>query len=253
MANISQYFQPGRSIDHTPAAAIYAGNVINIGAVAGLTPRDVAASALGALQVGDGVWRMPYIGGIVCNIGDNVWWDANGTPYGGAADGACTCDASDVDLTAGLDWWMGTLVRATTATGATCDVAVNQANPNLPAWQDKSHTTTAANDTLTAADDSGGVAHVTASGTFNTSITLPVGVVGMDFVIQGDDADGINGLIVDLNGIEIVAGMNMTVANGETLTNTKATAKRGDFVHYVCNVAATSWRCVAFRGIWLAA
>ncbi|HUT59991.1 MAG TPA: DUF2190 family protein [Phycisphaerae bacterium] len=250
MANISQYFQPGASIDYTPAAATYAGNLVNLGAVCGFTPRDIAASALGAVAV-TGVIRAPYIGGIVCNIGDNVYWDANGTPYGGAADGACTCNAAAVDLSAGLDWWVGTLVRATTATGATCDVALNLANPNLPAWLGKLHITTAADLTLVAATHSGGVIHVTADAGTDTKITLPTGVVGMDWVIQSDEADGGNLLQVDLDGNEIIAGQNLTIAATKLALNTKLTANRGDYLHLVCNVAATSWRCVGIRGIWV--
>jgi len=243
MANISQYYQEGRAIDHTPAAAIYAGNIINIGALSGFTPRDVAASAVGALHI-DGVIRGPYVGG-AANIGDNVWWDANGTPYGGAADGAFTCSAPDGD------WWVGTLVKAAVAADAVCDIALNRANPNLPAWQEKTHILTAVDLTLAAATHSGGVIHVTADVGFDTTITLPVGVVGMDWVIQNDEADGINGMIVDLNGNEIIEGQNLTIAATKTAINTLATSLRGDFLHLVCNVAATSWRCVGKRGIWV--
>ena len=251
MANISKYLHPGASIDYTPAAATYAGNLVNLGSVCAFSPSDIGASKLGAVAV-TGVIRAPYIGGIVCNVGDNVWWDANGTPYGGAADGACTCDASDVDLTAGLDWWVGTLVRATTATGATCDVAINVANPNLPAWQDKTHITTAVDLPLVAATHSGGAVHVTADVGFNTAITMPTGVVGMDWVIQNDDADGINQMDVVHDGAEIIAGMNLSIAAGELAQNTLTTSKRGDYLHLVCNVAATSWRCVGMRGTWAA-
>jgi len=243
MANISQYLREGESVQHTPAGAVWAGNIINLGRVCGFAPRDIAASALGTIAV-SGVIRAPYIGGIVCNVGDNVWWDADATPYGGAADGACTCNA-----VAG-DWWVGTLVAPTTATGATCDVAINLVNPNLPAWQDKTHFTVATDTSLAAATHSGGVMHVTADAGFDTVILTPAGVVGMEFIIQNDDADGILELTVGPNGTEIYAGSNLTVANGEDAYNTLATSKRGDYLHLVCNVANASWRCVAKRGIW---
>jgi len=242
MANISRYLHEGASIEYTPAAATYAGNIINLGSVCAFSPVDIAASAVGAVAV-TGVIRAPYAGGIA-NIGDNIWWDANGTPYGGAADGACIRNA-----VAG-DWWVGTLVRAVVAASTTCDVAINLVNPNLPAWQGKTHFLYVADTTLAAATESGGVVHVTADVGFDTEITLPTGVVGMDWVIQNDEADGILGLQVTLDGAEVAAGANLTVAGGGTATNTLATSNRGDYLHLVCNVAATSWRCVGKRGIW---
>lgn len=246
MSNISQYLRVGESVEYTPAAAVYAGNIINLGAVCGFAPRDIAASALGTIGI-TGVLRVPYIGGIVCNVGDNVWWDANATPYGGAANGACTCNA------AVGDWWVGTLVAPTTATGDTADVALNLVNPNLPAWSEKTHLAQATDLTLAAATHSGGVIHVTADGGFNTKITLPVGVVGMDWIIQNDEADAGNGCAVDLNATEIIASANLTLTSGQEATNTRAGSIRGDFLHLICNVAGTSWRCVGRRGTWASA
>ena len=243
MANISRYLQEGASIDHTPAATTYAGNIINLGALSGLCPSDIAAGVLGAIAV-SGVIRAPYAGG-AANIGDNIWWDANGTPYGGAADGACIRNA------AAGDWWVGTLVRATVAASATCDIALNKVNPNLPAWPNKTHFLTAADLTLVAATHSGGVIHVTADAGFDTTITLPIGVVGMDYIIVNDEADAGNKLIVDLNGNEIIEGANLTIAATKTADLTKLTGIRGDYLHLVCNVAATSWRPVEKRGIWV--
>ena len=246
MANISKWLEEGEGVQHTPAVAVYAGNIINIGSVCGFAPSDIAASALGELAI-SGVIRVPYIGGIVCNVGDNVWWDANGTPYGGAADGACTCNA------AAGDWWVGTLVAPTAATGATADVALNLVNPNLPAWRNKKHHTTAADLTVAAANatyGSGTVVHVTADAGTDTQITFPVGVVGMEWIIQNDEASGGNRCAVDLNGDEIIAGANLTIAATKLALNTKLDSVRGDYIHLICNVAAASWRCVGIRGTW---
>lgn len=115
----------------------------------------------------------------------------------------------------------------------------------------KTHVDTAADLTLTAADHSGAVIDVTADAGEDTKITLPVGVVGMDFVIRNAEADAGNLLQVDLNGNEIIEGVNLTIAATKMALNTKATAKRGDYIHLVCNVAATSWRCVSKRGTWV--
>jgi len=239
MANISRYLQTGENIDHTPAADVAAGNIIQVGNLSAFSSHDIATGALGAVAV-SGVIRAPYVGG-AADVGDNVWWDANGTPYGGDADGAMTTNG------AAGDWWVGTLVAPAAATDATCDIALNVENPNLPAWQGKTHIAVDDNTTLTAADHSGSVVHVTAA---DKTITLPTGVAGMDFIVQNDVADAGSELVVDLDGNEIIEGGNLSVAATKTANLTKATSKRGDYLHLVCNVDATSWRCVARRGIW---
>ena len=243
MANASKYLQEGRSIDYTPTSAVTGGQILQVGNLSAFATEDIAATVLGEVMV-EGVIRAPYVGGIA-NAGDNVWWDANGTPYGGAADGAFTT------IAANGDWWVGILVGATTATDAACDIALNRETPGLPAFQNKTHITTAADLTLVAATHSGGVIHVTPDAQTDTKITLPTGVVGMDYVVVYDGADGGNLTQVDLDGNEIIAGQNLTIAATKIACNTKATSKRGDFLHLVCNVAATSWRCVAKRGIWV--
>ncbi|MFA5526123.1 MAG: DUF2190 family protein [Acholeplasmataceae bacterium] len=244
MANVHQFLQKGQMLDYTPSgAAVTAGSLIQFGSLSGLCPHGIADGKLGSICV-EGVIRAPFVGGLVGSVGDNVWWDANGTPYGGSADGACTLDATEGD------WWIGTLVAATSATGATCDVALNKINPNLPAWQNRAHIKSAVDVTMVEATHSGAVIHITADA---KTVTLPVGVVGMEYIVVNDVADGGALVTVDLNGTEICRGANLTIANGEVANNTKATAKRGDYLHLVCTVAATAWRCVEKRGIWAVA
>jgi len=243
MANLSAYLQEGESIDHTPASAVAAGSLIQLaGKGVAFSPRRIAASALGAVAV-TGVLRCPATA-TVGNVGENVWWDNNGTPAvtGGTTDGAATTNA------AAGDFWIGTLVKALAATDGVADVALNRENPNLPAFIGKTHIATAVDLTLTAADHSGAVIHVTADA---KTITLPTGVVGMEFIIVNDVADAGALVTVDLDGNEIIAGANLTIAATKTANLTKDTSIRGDFLHLVCNVAATSWRCVNKRGIWV--
>jgi predicted RecA/RadA family phage recombinase len=247
MSNVSQYLQEGELIDYTPVGAVTAGKILQVGALSVFSPLDIAAGKLGAVAV-KGVIRGPYVGGAlggIANVGDNVWWDANGSPLGGTAlSGSFTCNA------AAGDWWVGTLVRSAAVLAKTCDIALNKVNPNLPAWTNRVHETLAADHTLDEAAHSGGVTHVTADVGFDTAITLPNGVVGMEFIIQNDQADGGNGLQVIMNAGDSVRGCNLTLGAGATITNTLATSVRGDYLHLVCTVAATAWRCVAKRGIW---
>jgi len=243
MANESQFLQDGLRIDHTPASALTGGKMIQIASVPVMTAEAIAASAAGAVAP-CGVFRGPHTA-TVGNVGDNVWWDADGTPVGGTNDGAFTTNAADGD------WWVGTLVKAAAATDATCDIALGRVNPEIPAWTGLTHFLTAADLTLVAATHSGGVIHVTHDAGTDTKITMPAGVAGMEWIVQNDDADGANGMWLLPNGTEIIAGANLTLANGQDAKNTLLTSKRGDYLHVICDVSATSWRCVAKRGIWL--
>jgi len=240
MANLSYYHKDGRFLDHTPTSVVTAGKLIRISGVTVMSPNDIAASALGGVDTA-GIWKIPYVGG-ARNVGQNLWWDDNGTPYGGAADGACTCEAANGD------WWIGTLAKAAAATDAYAYVAVNRVNPDQPAWQDRAHFTTAVDLTFVEATHSGGVIHVTAHGKI---VTLPTGVVGMEVIVVNDVADTGALVTVDLDGNEIIRGANLTIAATKTANNTKTTAKQGDYLHLICTVAATAWRCVGKRGIWV--
>ncbi|HUX15421.1 MAG TPA: capsid cement protein, partial [Phycisphaerae bacterium] len=125
MPNISNFLQEGQYLNYTPAAATYAGNVVNLGNMAGFTPSDIAAAALGQAMI-SGVIRVPATA-TLGNVGDNVWWDANGTQAitGGTTDGACTTNA-----VAG-DFWLGTLTAALAIADGWAEVAINKVNPNL--------------------------------------------------------------------------------------------------------------------------
>ena len=241
MANLHNYLHEGMFIDHTPTAIITAGKILQVGSLSVFSPVDHAANIKAAVQV-SGVIESPFVGGVACSVGDNIYWDANGTPFGGAADGAMTQDAS-----AG-DWWVGTLVEPTLADAVVCRVALNKFNYELPPWSEKTHFVGSIDITMVAATHSGGVIHVD---TDAKTITLPVGVVGMDIVCVNDAADAGSLLTVDLNGNEIIEGSNLTIAATKTALLTKTTSARGDYLHLVCNVAATSWRCVGRRGTWV--
>jgi predicted RecA/RadA family phage recombinase len=242
MSNLSQYLAEGEAVDHTPTGALDAGSIVQIGSLSAYVPHDIAAAALGSGYV-KGVIRGPFVGGIA-NAGDNIWWDADATPYGGAATGAFT------HIAANGDWWVGTLVGPTVAIDAVCDIALNKRNPEIPAWPDRVHLTFAADQTLDEATHSGAVIHVTADGGTDTKITLPAGVVGMEYIIQSDAIDAGNLLQVDLNGNDVIRGANLTILATKIACLTKATGKRGDYLHLLCT-NTLAWRCVAKRGIWV--
>jgi predicted RecA/RadA family phage recombinase len=248
MSNLSYYLKRGREIDHTPATALDAGSIVQIASLSAYVPHDIAALALGSVVV-DGVIRGPFVGGYA-NVGDNVWWDANGTPYGsGATTGAFTCNA------AAGDWWVGILAAPTATTDTECDIALNVVNPALPAWIGRTHFTYATDTNFVEATHSGGVVHLTNDGGHDTKLALITAVVGMEIIVVNDGVDAVDGPKVVLSGTETVIGANQTAGAGTTLTNTAGTAKRGDYIHLVAELAGTAgvWRCVAKRGTWAAA
>jgi len=241
MSNLFTYLSQGLALDHTPASALTGGQLIQLaGKSAAITTQPIAASVLGSVQVG-GRWKGPFVGN-ACNVGDNLWWDANGTPYGGSTTGALT------NLGADGDWWVGTVTKAVTVNDATVEFALNVANPTQPAWVGRSHIKTAVDLTMVEATHSGAVIEVTADA---KTITLPTGVVGMEYIVVNRVVDAGALLTVDLDGNEVIRGANLTIAATKTANNTKVTAVQGDYLHLVCTVAATAWRCVAKRGTWV--
>jgi len=88
------YVAEGKVIDYTPGAAVTAGDVVVQGKIVGIAKLDIAASKLGALAV-DGIFDIPKKEEIV-TVGQQLYWDADGDPYGGTAgDGALTGVAAD--------------------------------------------------------------------------------------------------------------------------------------------------------------
>ena len=241
MANSHLYLQIGEQLNHTPASAVTAGQLLQLaGKGVAIATSPIAASALGSVVV-SGIFSGPYVGN-AGNVGDNLWWDANGTPYGGSADGALT------NLGADGDYWVGTVTKAPSANDPTVEFAINVANPAQPAWIGRTYFKTAVDLTMVEATHGGGVVEVTADA---KTVTLPTGVAGMELIVVNRVIDGGALVTVDIDGNEVIRGANLTIAATKTANNTKATAVQGDYLHLVCNVAATAWRVVAKRGIWV--
>lgn len=72
---MASYVSKGDLLDHTPAAAVAAGEVVVIGSLVAVAPRPIAANALGALAV-DGVWQMPCASGSTGAQGSAINWYA---------------------------------------------------------------------------------------------------------------------------------------------------------------------------------
>jgi len=72
---MASYVQNGSLLDHTPAAAVAAGDVVVIGSLVGVAPRAIAANAVGALAV-EGVFEMPVATGATGAQGSAISWYA---------------------------------------------------------------------------------------------------------------------------------------------------------------------------------
>lgn len=85
----TRHSSPGGAIDYTPGSAVTAGDVLVLGDVVAVATQDIAANALGALEV-SGVFKVPKITGAL-TVGVLVYWDPAGDPVSGdAGTGAAT-------------------------------------------------------------------------------------------------------------------------------------------------------------------
>ena len=73
---IAQFVQQGNSIDHTPSAAITAGDVVVQGDLIGIAQVDCVANQIGALAV-TGVFDIDKAAGVstAIAVGTKVYWD----------------------------------------------------------------------------------------------------------------------------------------------------------------------------------
>lgn len=91
-------------------------------------------------------------------------------------------------------------------------------------------------------------------------LTLPATVVGYHYTVRngGDNptgtpagavADGSALVSILPNAGDLIAGMQLTASDADSLNNTKATSKVGDEVSLVGN-GTTGWNITSMRGTW---
>ncbi len=108
-----------------------------------------------------------------------------------------------------------------------------------------------------AIEHQGVVQNVIADG---LNITLPATVVGYIFTIRnggvpktsgpagtGDDGSAI--VKITPNASDLIAGLELTASDADSINNTKATAKVGDEITLIGN-GTTGWNVVSIKGIW---
>ena len=99
------------------------------------------------------------------------------------------------------------------------------------------------------AEDSGKTLFVQADA---KTITLLATVVGITVKIMNDMDDGDCLVTIDPNGSDKITGIEYTGTDGGAATNTKATAKRGDFMTLVAD-GSIGWYVTECVGTWVIA
>lgn len=240
MITEAKTYKQGDVLDHTPVSALTAGQVIQVGGRAAVALTDIAAGVKGSVVIkGLVAVRNTAVAG---NVGDNVWWDENGTGVD-TNTGACT-----VNAVAG-DFWIGVLAKALAATDTYAIVDLNAVNPYQPAWATRYHI---ADTTGTLDNTDGGVVHHIQ--TADQTITLPeiaTVAIGTEVIIINDmaDASGSTGLRVAPHANDGFNGYGITHAVNKYLTNTAATGVRGDYLRLLA-CGDTHWQVLEKRGIW---
>jgi len=114
----AQFVHIGDAIDHTPAADVAAGDVVEVGTLPLVARHDIPAGALGSLAM-KGVFDVVKATGAI-TVGALVYWDNDGDPVGGVADsGAATTTPTDNNV-------MGRAVAAAASADETVRVKLMQ-------------------------------------------------------------------------------------------------------------------------------
>lgn len=82
-------------------------------------------------------------------------------------------------------------------------------------------------------------------------VTLPATVAGISYHIRNVGGDGLVEVLVSPNASDLIAGPDIGGVDDKDLINTKATAKKGDYVTLVGNGVA-GWHVVDISGTWAA-
>lgn len=230
-------YKEGDVLDHTPGSALVAGQLLEVAGRPVMAVTAIAANALGAVQV-KGILKVTAAA-VVGNIGDNVFWDENGTPVGGSTTGALTTIQTDGDF------WLGTLAEALAAADGVAKVMLGVANIDQPAWLNKVHELKADNYTVDALD-AGKVLHIA---TDAKAFTLLATVAGLRLIFVNDGADAAVALTISPNANDKIMGPDIAGTDNKDQVNTKTTAIHGDYMVLVGD-GADGWWIEEMRGTW---
>jgi predicted RecA/RadA family phage recombinase len=228
----------GRKIDYTPAAVVASGAIVDVGELLGVAGRAIAASALGALALGEGIFTLIKNGsaGPVFEIGDAVFWNTVtglATRTGGSGHlyfGTC------VEAAGTNQAWVNTLLAPDNLPGEMADML----------WEDVS---VAGGSKTLDIQDCGKVMNVTVGHAVN-GVLFPPCVAGFEFTIRCGTTGQRVFLDPDASGTaDAFAGPDITGTEGKGRILAAADARKGDYVR-VAFGKADFWMILAQRGIW---
>lgn len=224
----------GDSIPYTPAADLSAGVPVFLGDVVGIPTSAIPAGILGALAIsGIFAFAKDDTSGPVIAAGDQMFWDA------------ANSQATNV---AGAGFKrLGTATEAAGASTSTVPIKINDGMQLPAALQNKVWEEVTGNKTLDA-EDVGKVMLVTADAAV---ITLPATAAKMAFTIANGGANGAVGLSVSPAEADKIMGADLAGVDNKDRINTKATAKRLDFIA-IFGDAVDGYVVEAERGTWAA-
>ena len=175
---------------------------------------------------------------VVFERGDRVYWDASANTAINENDAAAD------------DYLLGVCTAAAASGALLVQTELNAGNIDAiapAAWQDKVITEVTANVTLDA-EDVGKVMVVSADA---KTVTLPATAAGLEYVIANGGADGAVAVTVSPNVSDKIMGADLAGVDNKDRINTKATAKRGDYLVLRAD-GVDGWFVVAERGTWAA-
>jgi predicted RecA/RadA family phage recombinase len=223
-------------IEHTPSAAVSAGDILNIEGLAAVADRDIAASATGSARI-RGRFRVAKKEEAMSR-GQDVFWDDDGDPYNGTSGDGCATIADSGNIR------LGRIAADAASTDETVEIDINEpANPLLTGLLWEAVTLASSSKTLDA-QDVGKCLNVTAGHASNV-ITLPATAAGLRYVIRAGVA-GAN-IMISPNTNDKIMGPDL--AGTDNKDRILASSQEGDFVILEADASA-GWYIRAQRGTW---
>jgi predicted RecA/RadA family phage recombinase len=226
----------GTKINYTPAGAIAAGEVVDLGDILGVAERAIAAAAVGALSL-EGEFSILKSGstGPVFAVGDAVFWDTVNSlavRTGGAGClyvGTCTAAATTSETT------VRTLLAPQSLPGLLADML----------WEDVD--ISGGSKTLDI-EDVGKVLNVTVGHASNV-ITLPAVAAGLGFCVRCGTAG--QRVAISPNASDKIMGADLAGTDNKDQILAAATSRKGDYIAFDY-LSADGWGIRARRGVWAA-
>lgn len=205
--------------------------IIVIGDAVAIAIVNIANGESGSVAVA-GVHELAALTAGVWKQGDELWWD----------------DANDkLTHVAGGNTYAG-IAAADKANAATvAEVLLNVRGPVAPELLNRVWEDVAVDKTLDI-QDVGKVMNITVDA---KTITLPAVAAGLTFIIRNGGADAAVAVNVSPDANDKIMGADLAGADNKDRINTKATAKRGDYLKLVYG-GATGWLVTVERGTWAA-